>query len=165
MKKEQEEADNLRKKNAEKQDSMRMSTRIKEIQPKETNSTDEYKGNNEENEKKENNQKLRNSINIINLSIKDKTKNFLDNIKEASEIHKNKVKNITENDFGKDLERAKRLKFEDKMHKLNRKINNCEITEKMKIVLILKNTELKCKYETIVYDDKHKKLGESEKKS
>ena len=165
MKKEQEKADNLRKKNVENQDSMSMNTRIKEIQPNDKNLLDDYKKNNENNKKIENNQKLRNSVNIINLSIKDKTKNFLDNIKEASEIHKNKVKDITENDFGKDLEMAKRLKFEDKMHKLNRKINNCEIKEKMKIILTLKNAELKCKYETIVYDNKNKKLGESEKKA
>ena len=161
MRKDQEEADKLRKKKVEKQDSMGMIERMNEIQPIKNNTLNENK-NNQQNEKEKNEKEK--SINIINLSIKDKTKNFLENVKEASEIHKNKVKNINENDFGKDLELAKRLKFEDKMHRLNRKINNCEIKEKIKIILTLKNAEIKCKYETIIYDDKHKKLAESEKK-
>ena len=84
---------------------------------------------------------------------KDNFKNNL-NLFQLNEEH---VKDI----FG---EQSKELSEEEKMHLFDKKINNCEIKEKINLNITMKNPNKEYKYETEIYDEEGNLIAKTEKK-
>ena len=61
-------------------------------------------------------------------------------------------------------ENGQKLTFENKIHILDRKINKCEIKEKIKLNIKIKNPNQSCKYEYSIYDDEDNLIKKSETK-
>ena len=77
-------------------------------------------------------------------------------IPKLMELAKKNINDI----FG---EKAQELTFEEEMHLLNKKINNCEIKEKIKLNIKLKNPNQSSKYEYSITDEEGNIIGKSEK--
>ena len=59
-------------------------------------------------------------------------------------------------------DKTKELSEDEKIHLFDRKINNCEIKEKISLNIALKNPNKECKYETEIYDDEGKLIIKKE---
>ena len=57
------------------------------------------------------------------------------------------------------------LTEDEKIHLFDRKINNCEIEEKINLNITLKNPKEECKYEVEIYDDEDKLITKKEQLS
>ena len=58
-------------------------------------------------------------------------------------------------------EKSKELSNEQKIHLLDRKINNCEIKEKINLNITMKNSNKEYQYETEIYDDEDKLISKT----
>ena len=104
---------------------------------------------------------------VHNLGVYEKYQVFMNKVKETEDNFSKNVKLQELNEVNlKNIygEKVKTLPMEEKIRLFDRKINNCEIKENMKISLTLKNPNPECKYETFIYDDEGKLLGKTEKK-
>ena len=106
-------------------------------------------------------------INANPTSNIEKVNKYMKNISSVSENLNKKSQLIELNEksiktiFG---EESQKLSFEQKVHLLDRKINNYEIKEKIKLNLKLKNPNQECEYEYNIYDDDGNLIGKSENK-
>ena len=95
-------------------------------------------------------------------------KDNLSNIEKALEnLNKNsKLKELNEKMLAQiydDKSKRNALSVEEKIHLFDRKINNCEIKEKVILIISLKNPDSKCQYEIEVYDEDKNLIGKSKK--
>ena len=79
----------------------------------------------------------------------------------------NKLKKLNEQIvkeiYGNNNNEQNKLTFENKLHIFDRKINNYEKKEKINLNVGLKNKDLNSKYSIIIYDEKGKIIGKSDK--
>lgn len=96
-------------------------------------------------------------------SIKTIVKNIqLENWNKNSKIQ-SLSKQIIQNVYGNNDKEKNKLTFQNKLRLFDRKINNCEKKEKMKLNIELKNPNLTCKYEIKIYDENQNLIGKSDK--
>ena len=74
------------------------------------------------------------------------------------QINEQNLKNI----FG---EKLKEISDLEKLRLFDRKINNCEIKEKLNLNMKLKNPNKECKYQTEIYDNENKLISKKEFKN
>lgn len=120
-----------------------------------------------ENKRKEEEISRTRGYTVHNLGVYEKYQVFMNKVKETEDNFSKNVKLQELNEVNlKNIygEKVKTLPMEEKIRLFDRKINNCEIKENMKISLTLKNPNPECKYETFIYDDEGKLLGKTEKK-
>ena len=101
---------------------------------------------------------------------------FLENTTENSEFSENNFENIIIKNYNKNIkllklneeninkifgEKSKELSIEQKIHLLDRKINNCQINEKIKLNITMKNPNKEYQYESEIYDDQGKLISKT----
>ena len=105
-------------------------------------------------EKKEKEKEIVNNI-IKNSVFSENTKENYNKNKQLFQLNEQNIKKI----YG---EKYNKLSEEDKIHLFDRKINNCEIKEKINLNITMKNPNKEYKYETEIYDDENKLITKTE---
>ena len=95
------------------------------------------------------------------LEQENKLRNTLKNYSQNQKLLKLNEQNINDI-FG---EKSKELSKYKKIHILDRKINNCDIKEKLNLNITLKNPNKEYLYETEIYNDEDKLISKTEQKS
>ena len=95
------------------------------------------------------------------LEQENKLSNTLKNYSQNQKLLKLNEQNINDI-FG---EKSKELSKYKKIHILDRKINNCDIKEKLNLNITLKNPNKEYLYETEIYNDEDKLISKTEQKS
>ena len=96
-----------------------------------------------------------NSIKISYSFSENAKENFKNNL-NLFKLNEQYVQDI----FG---EQSNELSEEEKMHLFDKKINNCEIEEKINLNITMKNPNKEYKYETEIYDEKDNLIAKTEK--
>jgi glycerophosphoryl diester phosphodiesterase len=97
-------------------------------------------------------------VNTIKISYSF-SENAKDNFKNNLNLFKLNEQHV-QDIFG---EQSTELSEEEKMHLFDKKINNCEIEEKINLNITMKNPNKEYKYETEIYDEKDNLIEKTEK--
>ena len=92
----------------------------------------------------------------INYSFSENAKDNFKKNQNLFQLNEQHIKDI----FG---EQTKELSEEEKMHLFDKKINNCEIKEKINLNITMKNPNMEYNYETEIYDEEDNLISKTEK--